>query len=262
MRLRVNPRGEWLLGRLPRPSLLSGLEWLLLALIAVQGARLVWTIVTPVGPLGDYRDPAMPAPTAASADFDPFFRLAANQGPANVTSLNLRLYGVREDRATGRGSAIIALPDGRQSSFAVGDEIMPGVRLTGVAFDSVTIDRQGNSEQIFLDQSTPAPAAAPAGASPAAPAPAAAPVVQSPPVASTPRVATDRVEGLTVSAGADGGAALRAAGLAPGDVILSVNGQPVSSVAQARAAAGSGGEAAIVVQRGARQMSLRVRLPL
>ena len=73
-----------------------------------------------------------------------------------VTSLNLKLYGVREDRATGRGSAIIALPDGRQLSFAVGEEIMPGVTLTAVGFDNVTISRGGTAEQIFLDQSPPA----------------------------------------------------------------------------------------------------------
>ena len=64
-------------------------------------------------------------------------------GPVVVTSLNLKLYGVREDRATGRGSAIIALPDGRQLSFAVGEEIMPGVTLTAVGFDNVTISRGG-----------------------------------------------------------------------------------------------------------------------
>ena len=93
-----------------------------------------------------------------------------------MTSLNLKLYGVREDRATGRGAAIIALPDGRQLSFAVGEEIMPGVTLTAVGFDNVTISRGGAAEQIFLDQSGPAQAAGvpetpAAGAGPAAPMP-------------------------------------------------------------------------------------------
>ena len=128
--------------------------------------------MTPVGPVGDWRPAgaaALPAGNSALADFDPFFRLSAGSGPAVVTGLNLKLYGVREDRATGRGSAIIALPDGTQSSFAVGDEIMPGVRLVAVGFDNVTIDRNGSAEQIFLDQSEPAPPAA--GAPPDAAAP-------------------------------------------------------------------------------------------
>ena len=43
---------------------------------------------------------------------------------------------------------------------------MPGVVLESVAFDNVTIDRGGTSEQIFLDQSTPAPAPPPGGGPP------------------------------------------------------------------------------------------------
>ena len=70
-----------------------------------------------------------------------------------VTALNIQLFGTREDRATGRGSAIIATPDGRQTSFLVGEEIMPGVMLTGVGFDHVTITRGGVAEQLFIDQS-------------------------------------------------------------------------------------------------------------
>jgi general secretion pathway protein C len=73
-----------------------------------------------------------------------------------VTSLNLKLFGVREDRASGRGSAIIGIGDGQQRSFLVGDEVMPGVTLTAVGFDSVTVSRGGAPEQLFLDQSPPA----------------------------------------------------------------------------------------------------------
>ena len=51
----------------PRLTALSALELLLLALIAVQTARLVWTLVTPVGPVGEWRTPgtlALPPATA------------------------------------------------------------------------------------------------------------------------------------------------------------------------------------------------------
>jgi general secretion pathway protein C len=175
MRLALDPRAQRLLRRVPRTNVYTLAELALLSLVAIQCARLVWVAVTPVGPVGDWRPPA-PAALAQSGpgllgSFDPFFRLAGQTaGPVVVTSLSLKLFGVRQDTASGRGSAIIALPDGQQRSFAVGDEIMPGVTLAGVAFDNVTISRGGATEQLFMDQSKGAPAApgAPAGA-PAAP---------------------------------------------------------------------------------------------
>ena len=150
------------------------LELGLLALIALQCARLIWTALTPVGPLGDWR--AAGADRAGSADilasFDPFFRLSGAAGPVTVTSLNLKLFGIRQDQASGRGSAIIAGPDGQQRSIAVGEEIEPGVVLKSVDFDSVTITRAGADEQLFMDQSeTPATVTPPAGRAPAAPTP-------------------------------------------------------------------------------------------
>src|SRR5688572_13058581 len=245
MRLRTHPRAERLFRRLPRFTALSAVELLLLALIAVQAARLVWTLVTPVGPVGEWRAPgALAAPAGDSlSSFDPFFRLSAAGGPAVVTSLNLKLYGVREDRATGRGSAIIALPDGSQRSFGVGEEIMPGVRLASVGFDHVTIDRDGAAEQIFLDQSEAPPGAGPPPTGPTAPPNAAtparptaatpapgqappptAPVVTTGAIRLQPRIGDGQVDGLVVSPGADGGQAFRASGFVPGDVIVSVNG--------------------------------------
>jgi len=278
MRFRSHPRAERLLRRLPRFTALSALELLLLALIAVQAARLVWTLVTPVGPVGAWRTPGALALAGDSAlsDFDPFFRLSAAGGPAVVTSLNLKLYGVREDRATGRGSAIIALPDGSQRSFAVGDEIMPGVRLAAVGFDHVTIDRNGAAEQIFLDQSeappgagapptepTAPPAAATPGQAtpPTAPAPATAPAPTIGAIRLQPRIGDGQVDGLVVSPGADGGQAFRAAGFVPGDVIVSVNGQRVTSADQAHAIIrNAGGSVQVVVNRGGRAVPMRVRL--
>ena len=272
MRLALNPRAERLLGRLPRPTVYSALELLLLSLIAIQAARLFWILATPVGPVGDWRPvSALAAPGAGSAlgSFDPFFRLSGGGGPAVVTELDLKLYGVREDRATGRGSAIIALPGGSQSSFAVGDEIMPGVTLTAVAFDSVTISRGGTPEQIFLDQSpaaetvggsAPGPGQAPSQAAPAAPAAPPAPAAAGPPIQFQPRTNGGRVDGIVVSPGADG-QVFRAAGFAPGDVIVSVDGQRISSMEQARALIRQGsGEVNVVVDRGGRAVPMRVRL--
>lgn len=227
------------------------------ALVAVQCARLAWTLAAPLeAPVA--APPAKAAQARPLGGFDPFFRSDAQSGPAIVTALDLRLHGVREDRATGRGSAIVATPDGRQGSFAVGEEIMPGVRLEAVGFDSVTISRGGAREQIFLDQS-PAPAPAAAAAGPQAGAPAeAAPA--GPPIRLAPRMEAGRVTGISVMPGGDG-AAFRAAGFAPGDVILSVNGQAIGSAEEARALVQNArGELRLVVDRGGRRLPLRVRL--
>ena len=92
MAVALNPRAERLLARLPRVTVYSALELLLLVLIAVQCARLFWAVLTPLGPVGDYKAldllrPAAPA-GATMAGFDPFFRSApgAAQAPATVTS--------------------------------------------------------------------------------------------------------------------------------------------------------------------------------
>jgi general secretion pathway protein C len=254
---------------LRRLTVYSATELLLLILIAVQTARLIWVLAAPLGPVGDWKATSGQAPRADGAvlaAFDPFFRLSAG-GPVAVTSLNLKLTGVREDRATGRGSAIIQLPDGRQMSFAVGEEIMPGVTLTAVGFDNVTISRGGAQEQIFLDQSQPAAIAGgdpnsttvvPPGTqaqvvTPAGPAGGAA-------INFTPRLAGGGVNGVVVTPGNDGGRAFSAAGFQPGDVIVAVNGQRVTSLEQARAALAGRGVVSVMVDRGGRGVPLTVRL--
>ena len=126
-----SPREIW-------PQLLAGL---LGALLIWQCVRLLWTLLTPLSPLGAWQPQA--AVIASPADrralfsqFDPFFRSNA-QGPASttVTSAGLTLYGINLNEATGGGSAIIAGEDGIQTSYAVGDEIAPGLKLAGIAFD-------------------------------------------------------------------------------------------------------------------------------
>lgn len=192
MRLALNPRARRLLRRLPRTTVYSAMELLLLSLLAMQCARLVWTIVTPVGPVGEWKASAALRPVVRSSpgllgSFDPFFRLSGSgTAPVVVTSLNLKLFGVRENRASGGGSAIIGTADGQQRSFAVGDEIAPGVVLTAVGFDYVTIARAGTPEQLFLDQSGPGNVAgispvAPPSIAPPPPAPAPMPIIEVPP---------------------------------------------------------------------------------
>jgi general secretion pathway protein C len=264
----------WLRGgrRSPReigPLLLAAL---LGALLVLQLVRLLWTLVTPFSPLGAWQPQAAVIASPAErralfTSFDPFFR-SAPQGPASatVTALGLVLFGVNINEATGGGSAIIAGEDGVQTSYAVGDEIAPGVRLVGVAFDHVLLDRGGARESLFLDQSGDAAAANPVTALPApvtevGSAPAAgnnargelSPATLRAGVAFAPRAENGRVTGLVVQPQGDG-AVFRAAGLRPGDVVRSVNGRPIGSAGDAAALANQltpGARLSLEVERGA-----------
>ena len=257
MRLSLDTRARRLLRRLPVVSVYSVAEIALLSLLALQCARLAWALVTPVSPIGEWKIPAvlggtLPA-SLALGDFDPFFRLQA-AGPATVvvTSLAIKLFGIRVDRASGRDSAILSTPDGVQSSYAVGDEIMPGVRLAGVREDGVTLSRNGQREQIFLDQSVPAanatPGAAAAGVAPAA--------------GITPRIVNGQVSGLTIASPPP---ALAQAGVRAGDVVMTINGAGVASAADAQALATGltpGSSVVVQVDRGGQLVPITVQVPL
>ena len=277
MRLAIDPRQWRLFRRLPRYSLLSLTEILLLALLAFQAARLVWALVTPVGPLGDWRPAQGPdlarGRAVLSSGFDPFFRTGRAGGPAVVTSLQLKLFGVRVDEATGRGSAIIAGPDNVQTSYAVGEAIQPGVTLKAVGFDSVVISRGGADETLFLDQSGAPPVAAPSvapsvtnsallstpGGQTTAPGNVSIADLQSQ-LNLAPRQAGGRVTGLVPRGEA---AFLARIGLQPGDVIVQVSGRPIGSVQDLqRAAAGlaRGGNLSIAVERGAQIVPIAVSI--
>jgi general secretion pathway protein C len=255
------------------------LEAALLALIAVQCARLIWTAVTPVGPIGDWRgtggEPA-PASSYALGSFDPFFRLSGGAGPVTVTSLNLKLFGIRQDQASGQGSAIIAGSDGQQRSIGVGEEVEPGVTLKAVGFDSVTISRGGADEQLFMDQSQGPATVTPPGAPPrAAPPPqiiqpttsvepGGPPVPPSrvpppqPQVSLQPRMNGNELTGVTVRPQGNGDG-LRALGLAPGDVVTAVNGRRIRSPEQVQSMVAelASARAIVQVERDGRMVTLR-----
>ncbi|MFM9978209.1 MAG: type II secretion system protein N [Sphingomonadaceae bacterium] len=235
MKLALDPRAMRWLRRVPGGTVYSVVEIALVALVAIVTARLLWVIVTPLGPVGDWRAArsSVAADPGVWARFDPFNRLGGAVGPAVVTSLSVQLFGVRLDSATGQGSAILAGPDGVQQSFVVGDAIVAGVTLKAVRLDGVTLDRGGAEEQVYLDQSGAAPVAAPGGLPDVVPAVAGPGPAARPParlaeaVAFAPYVQKGSVTGLVLQPQGDG-EAFRAAGLQPGDVLKRVNGQPIS----------------------------------
>ena len=265
--------------RLPRiaagAAVAKAIEALLLILVTIQGARLFWAIVTPIGMFGDWqaRQPAILAPAARTAvfgSFDPFFREASvGAGSGQVTSLALILFGTRLNEGSGQGSAIIATPDGIQSSYVVGDAIMPGVTLKQVAYDHVVIDRGGAAENLFLDQSSEAGALSPGEMNhpPTAPSPSAAAMAGlltadaiSRDIVFAPRTDSGRITGIAVSPRGEGEAFIKA-GFQPGDVVTQVNGRPIASAADLQAAQAqirSGARLSFMVERGAATLPLTI----
>jgi general secretion pathway protein C len=264
-------------------------RWLHLGLafvLIVQLARLFYAAVTPATPLGDWQArTAMPLPAAEQAAlfgrFDPFYRqqAASDASATAVTALPLQLFGVRSNAATGGGSAIIAAQDGVQNSIGVGEEIQPGVRLVGVFFDHVMIERAGTRELLYLDQddapasatattAAPAPTPTTGTASPAPPATAAPPAPISPAsiragIGFAPRTANGRVTGISVASQGDG-SAFDALGLRSGDVIRSINGRTIASagdVAAFTAQLQPGARLSIEVERGASTAQLAILIP-
>lgn len=263
-----------------RPVTTRAINWttlverMLLVLMMVQIARLIWAVATPVGSFGmwDGRQAQLMSANARQAlfaSFDPFFRADAPSGDGNavVTSLAITVHGIRLNEGTGQGSAIIATPDGVQNSYAVGDEILPGVVLKSVSFDHVTIDRGGAEEQVFMDQSVPAPSTGPAesGSAPNAPAPAAPPAQPNQPDVQTlkrdigfaPRMQDGRITGLAVQSR---GPAFAGAGFRPGDIVTQVNGQPVSDMAAVQNQIAPGARLSFTVERGAAVASVNLIL--
>jgi general secretion pathway protein C len=270
MRLQLDARARRWMKRLPVVNLYSAAELALMAVLAAQAARLVWAIVTPVTPLGDWRPAAVVTPASpvdTLTGFDPFFRISgAAAGPATVTTLQLQLFGIRLDDATGRGAAIVAGPDGVQNSISVGDEVSPGVRLAAVAFDHITLDRGGAREDLYLDQSSaptggtvPVPTGAPAATGAAPPVGVRVEQLRAE-IGFIPRIDDGRISGLTVRPQGSG-IAFAQSGLRQGDVLTSIGGRPVSGPADIDRIArdfADGGNVPITVERGGTPLQLAI----
>lgn len=266
--------------RLPPVSLHDVLWWALAATTALLSAILLWVVVTPVSPLGNWQPASVRvmSPAARSALFaslDPFNRggpqVAVATGPGAVTSLPLTLFGIRVNAATGGGSAIIAGSDGIQQVYRVGTEVMPGVTLVGVHFDHVELSQNGGKELLYLDQSKPAANAATAlAASPAGPmaqtAPASGPLTADAlrqGIALQPFSEGGRITGLVVDPGSDSGA-FQAAGFRSGDVITGIGGKRVTSASDGSALMSSlrpGSSVSVTVRRDGRDLPLAITVP-
>ncbi|WP_269716786.1 type II secretion system protein N [Caulobacter sp. NIBR2454] len=235
-------------------------EIVLVAAVAIQAARLAWALATPLGPIGDAPSPSSlanaPRDLTVLARFDPFFRAGAPtlslDAPASPSG-GYQLFGVRTDGA-GRGSAILAGSDGIQASYAVGDTLPGGARLTRIAPDHVILADGASRLRIGFPAPTGAGVVAPTQPPPP---PADAPIAS----ILQPHVRDGGIVGFAVPA-SGAGAAFSGAGLQPGDVVLSINGQELTSggrVAEAGQSLMSGGEAEIRFERGGKTFTTRAR---
>ena len=198
--------------------------------LLLQLARLLWLAFAPAS--AGAAPVAVAAEAPALAGLDPFFGNAPEA--AGEAGGSWRLFGLRV--AADGGSAILARDGGPQQAYRVGDALAPGVVLEAVAADHAVLLDAGVRRRLELPAvqgagpgGGPAPAALPAPA----PATAAAPEQETRDVDPARLLAeaglrtyqeAGRVAGYTLMPRGDA-ALLRAAGLQPGDVLLSVNGQ-------------------------------------
>jgi general secretion pathway protein C len=216
-------------GRTVRPAVL--VEAALWLLLAVQAARLAWIFLEPVGPVGA----AAPAstigavpPMPLAALQDPFYRSSNDAGHAAPAGLDgYRLHGVRIGV---QPSAAIIGHDGRQRAYRTGDTIAPGVLLAAVGGDHVLLQTGQGPGRLDLATAGPGPAAGDSARL--------LPAAQ--PTAGASGTSVEPAQLLAqagLRAHEDGGyaliprgddSALRRAGLQAGDVLLAVDGQPLT----------------------------------
>lgn len=216
------------------------LLWLALLAAIAAAIAFVFALITPVGSFGIWQGQRPSAQSVESrqrsfAAFDPFFRTLTTDEGGVISSGEWILYGIRLNESSGGGSAILGTADGEQTSYAVGDEVAPGVTLARVAFDHIVLSRGGLEEKLFIDQSDGADASTADGAAGLEPVGGGAQAAVSPDPSNLmsdiewlPRNERGRVTGIIVRPKGSG-AAFRAVGFEPDDVIVSINDRPINS---------------------------------
>lgn len=234
-----------------------------LALGAWLGAGwFVYFTTPPVVPATPHRENITVAAAARSVAGAHVFGDAHAAGGMAVSTLNVKLRGVFAGTAGTPGYAIVNT-GGRDQPAGVGAEIAPGVALESVHARHIVVKRNGVFERVNLEerpvlaQAVPRPAAPPPAAAPtpASPAPGAVPAPQPPragpggrfqrpepyapvgdvpteppPAPPKPPAPQGSTRGVVVSE-VPPGSLLQRIGLQPGDVVASVNGQPVANEA-------------------------------
>lgn len=252
-----------------RGGALAALEFACLFAAGGAAAWLGWSLLTPTGSTGAM---APPPPSSFTADIaalrerpDPFLRNGAiasmSAAPGTATAEGFTLHSIR---ALGdeRSSAILSANGLPQRSYLIG-EIIGDARLVEVGPRHVELEQSGRRFRIaFPEPSTgsggvtqqPQPRPQPTAATRSAPG---AEIINAMSLKSVQRA--DGNLGLEIIPRGDP-AILRQVGLAPGDIVLGVNGQTINaqSFAEHRSAIMSGAPVEIRFERAGQIMTTRI----
>lgn len=232
-------------------------EGFLILLLALTIARICWLVVTPKHSVSQI-DPR-PLPTivrvdgqTVSADRSLLVRLnpfetefAAEIPDAPETQLNLRLAGVIMSTDAFGGSAQITTPDNQTRRYVSGEEVLPGVMVERILSDRVILQRNGVSETLMLGgrgagllvigdgslaSDTAVASSEPASTGQSGEGHVADPDVLMRAVSPVPVDRAGRLYGYQLNARGSTDT-MTAAGLAPGDILLEINGTSVRELA-------------------------------
>ena len=236
------------------------LLWLLVIALAFVAARLIWLVLAPTDAVARPLERPLPSPSQVSevqtvvtnrtslVEQNPFSaKVEAEQVAAPETQLNLQLAGLFAEIGGDGGSAQIRTPDNTLRRYSVGDEIIPGVMLEQLLSDRAIIRRNGIAETLMLGgrseglsvisspdtiktdpgqagRGTPDPAAGPASAG----------SIEDPDVLLRntrlqPVLSNGQMTGYRVIVTGDK-ALIEKSGLQNEDILLEVNGTPVSEL--------------------------------
>ncbi|PPU77781.1 type II secretion system protein C [Xanthomonas cucurbitae] len=214
----------------------TALACVLAVLLAVQALRLLWLLVTPIGPLG-MRTQAI----ETTSDLSALRRDVFHRTVSDVNSDGIVLHGVRAGGA--HAAAYLSDGNGGQGAYRVGDTVLPGVVVQAIAADHVLLRTGSGVRRLALIDATPkVPATTPPMAGTAAAAmsnvgnatdattatAAAAAVDPQQLLSSTGLRASEDGSGFTIMPRGDG-ALLRQAGLVAGDVLTQINGRTLDA---------------------------------
>ncbi len=270
-------------------SVLLGVAALALGLVGVQGWSLWVRLGDSAMPMAASASVAGYVTTVAEADLAPVmafapFGLAQGAAVAEApvppeATVDLTLLGITLSQTATDSRAIIGLVDGTAESFGIGQTLPSGAVLVAVRADHVVI-RSGDAEAVLQFPADPATRDPAARATPAG----GPDLVNLIPVSAAPSQAlltgikaamnqdpagyvaglglTPDTGGYRVTPGLDDG--LRQAGLQPGDLVTSVNGNTPGDPARDLAildGVASAGTAVLRVIRDGQTLTLTVPLP-
>ncbi len=130
----------------PRAALLA------IACLALLGASqsAFLLLSRPAAPAQTAPPAPSPAPVHAAPTRTPFNVQATDEAAARALTTQMRLVGLRGAADGSPSGAVIALADGTQRAFAIGDEAAPGVTIAAIGADHVVLAFSGGEAVLAL----------------------------------------------------------------------------------------------------------------